>query len=292
MYDIIHVVSGLLLGASSISLFARVGGGIFTKAADVGADLVGKVEACIPEDDSRNPAVIADNVGDNVGDIAGMGADLCELYLGSIISTMILGAAAMLALSNQNIGLLIGAMLPFLFSALSMLAVGRAAHEIVLEVRRQFKANPCIMKGTEDPDYERCISISTSSAIHEMILPGLIAIVAPLFIGLLLGKEALGGLLVGSIGAGVMLALTMVNAGGAWDNAKKYIELGFFGGKGSAAHKAGVTGDTVGDPFKDTSRSSTKYLAQTDGNCGSGICTVVFVNSIHFLFLKCRLPVF
>jgi K(+)-stimulated pyrophosphate-energized sodium pump len=520
MYDIVNVISGLSLGASSIALFARVGGGIFTKAADVGADLVGKVEAGIPEDDQRNPAVIADNVGDNVGDIAGMGADLCESYLGSIISAMILGAAAMLALQNQKsadfilgsgaatalaeislynlvlaplaisaagvicaiigsffvratksdssaihkafnlgslisiilaaiatyfiattllgsygigifvacvaglvagfligliteyytsyelkptlliakscetgaatniitgfakgmestllptivigtaiyfayqfagmygiamsavgmlatlgltlavdaygpvadnaggiaemshqdpatrqitdtldavgnttaaigkgfaigsaaltalalfaayaiaveltsinvmhppvfIGLLIGAMLPFLFSALTMLAVGRAAYEIVLEVRRQFKEIPGIMKGTVDPDYERCISISTSSAIREMIIPGIIGIVTPLLVGLLLGKEALGGLLVGSIGAGIMLAMTMINAGGAWDNAKKYIELGYLGGKGSDAHKAGVTGDTVGDPFKDTSGPALNIL--------------------------------
>ena len=520
IYEIIHVVSGLVLGASSISLFARVGGGIFTKAADVGADLVGKVEAGIPEDDPRNPAVIADNVGDNVGDIAGMGADLCESYIAAIISTMILGAAAMVALKNQNsvdyilgtgaaavmtgistynlllvplaiaaagvicaiigtffvrateantsvilkafntgslvslvltaiaayvittmllgsygfnvfiacitgliagfligliteyytsyerkptlliakscetgagtsiitgfakgmestfaltvmigiaifiaywfsgtygiaiaavgmlatlglslavdaygpvadnaggiaemthqdpsvrkitdtldavgnttaaigkgfaigtaaltplalfaaygiavdlavidimhppvfIGLLIGAMLPFLFSALSMQAVGRAAYEIVLEVRRQFKEMPGIMEETVEPDYERCISISTSSAIREMILPGLIAILTPLIIGFLLGKEALGGLLVGSIGAGIMLAITMVNSGGAWDNAKKYIELGNLGGKGSDAHKAGVIGDTVGDPFKDTSGPSLNIL--------------------------------
>ena len=516
MYDIMNVVSGLILGGSTISLFARVGGGIFTKAADVGADLVGKVEAGIPEDDQRNPAVIADNVGDNVGDIAGMGADLCESYLGSIVSTMILGAAAMLAIHNQRnvdfllgsgaaaafaeipsynlllvplaiaaagiicsiigslfvrtsktesnaiykafntgslislvltaiatyviatmllgsygtgvfiaciagliggfligqiteyytsyerkptlliaqscetgaatniingfakgmestllptiviaitiyvayqfagvygiaitavgmlatlglslaidaygpvadnaggiaemshqdpavrqitdtldavgnttaaigkgfaigsaaltavalfkaygiavdlavidimhppvfIGFLIGAMLPFLFSALTMLAVGRAAYEIVLEVRRQFREIPGIMEGTVDPDYERCISISTSSAIREMILPGIIGIAVPLLIGLLLGKEALGGLLVGAIGTGFMIAITMVNAGGAWDNAKKYIEAGYLGGKGSDAHKAGVIGDTVGDPFKDTSGPS------------------------------------
>jgi K(+)-stimulated pyrophosphate-energized sodium pump len=520
MYNIINVVSSFLLGGSSIALFARVGGGIFTKAADVGADLVGKVEVGIPEDDPRNPAVIADNVGDNVGDIAGMGADLCESYVGAIISAMILGAAAMLALSNQNnidfilgnraatvlvetssynlilvpltiaaagiicaiigsffvrateantsaihkafnlgnlislllvaiatylittallgpyginvfiaciaglvagfliglvteyytsyerkptlliaqscetgaatniitgfakgmestffvtiiigiaiyvayhfagaygiaiaavgmlatlglslavdaygpvadnaggiaemthqdpavrqitdtldavgnttaaigkgfaigsaaltalalfaaygiavdlstinmmhppvfIGLLIGAMLPFLFSALSMLAVGRAAYQIVLEVRRQFKEMPGIMQETVDPDYERCISISTSSAIHEMILPGLIAIATPLFIGFLLGKEALGGLLVGSIGAGVMLAITMVNSGGSWDNAKKYVELGYLGGKGSDSHKASVIGDTVGDPFKDTSGPALNIL--------------------------------
>ena len=506
IFQEITVVAGFGFGASSIALFARVGGGIFTKAADVGTDLVGKVEAGIPEDDPRNPGVIADNVGDNVGDVAGMGADLFESYVGSIVSTIALavaaaaaagvaagdtwntdrallpfmlagagilasilgtfvvrsgeqadfgkllwalrrgifaaaallavfalviilvmqlefllfwiiisglvagiviglateyytsyeytptkrvseasqtgaatviisgiatgmmstlipviaisitilvafqlggfygvalagvgllstlgitlatdaygpvadnaggiaeqaklepevrertdaldalgnttaatgkgfaiGSAALTSLAllaayaaavglNENInllesttmvGLLIGAMLPFLFSAFTMKAVGRAAFSIVTEVRRQFREIPGIMDGTGRPDYARCVDISTQGALREMILPGVMAVVAPLATGFVLGTEALGGLLIGSVASGFMLAIMMASAGGAWDNAKKYVELDNFGGKGSEAHKAAVEGDLVGDPFKDTSGPSLNIL--------------------------------
>ena len=485
------VLTGFSLGASSVALFARVGGGIYTKAADVGADLVGKVEAGIPEDDPCNPAVIADNVGDNVGDVAGMGADLFESYVGSIVSAIVLGvfsfgatgavyplalsglgiiasvlgtffvrggknadpmkalkmgsytsailvAAGSVALSfvcfgsvntslaiicglivglaigfftevytsdkyrfvksiaKQSttgsatniicglstgmlstcvsiilvclgilgaykfaglygialaavgmlstagmtvavdaygpiadnaggiaemagleesvrditdrldsvgnttaamgkgfaigsaaltamamfvsyaqaaelqmidildpfviIGLLLGGMLPFLFSALTMSSVSKAAESMIREVRRQFKEHAGILKGTERPDYRTCVSIAATSALKEMILPGAIAIVAPLLVGFLLGPAALGGLLAGSVVTGVLMAIFMSNSGGAWDNAKKYIEGGNFGGKGSEAHKAAVVGDTVGDPFKDTSGPSINIL--------------------------------
>jgi K(+)-stimulated pyrophosphate-energized sodium pump len=157
-------------------------------------------------------------------------------------------------------GLLIGAMLPFLFSALTMTAVGRAAKEIVLEVRRQFKEIPGLMEGTGQPDYARCVDISTRSALREMILPGVLAVASPLLVGFILGKEALAGMLVGATAAGFLLAVMMANAGGAWDNAKKYIETGEMGGKGSTSHKAAVVGDTVGDPFKDTSGPSLNIL--------------------------------
>ena len=496
-----EVLFGFSLGASSIALFARVGGGIYTKAADVGADLVGKVEAGIPEDDPRNPAVIADNVGDNVGDVAGMGADPFESYVGAIISAMTLGllvsdkavvfpmviaacgilasviatffvrgkdgsnphkalkmgsyvsallvvvasivlsktmlgsydsawaiiaglavglvigiitevytsgdyksvkkiahqsetgsattiisgiavgmmstwipvvlicvaifisykcadlygialaavgmlsttgitvavdaygpiadnaggiaemsgldhsvreitdkldavgnttaamgkgfaigSAALTALalfvSFANaatveigdevvklseagislldpavvIGLLIGGMLPFVFSAMTMDSVSKAANKMIEEVRRQFREIPGIMEGKGKPDYKKCVSISTTAALKEMLIPGLMAVIVPLAVGFILGPAALGGLLAGALVTGVMMAMFMSNAGGAWDNAKKYIEEGNHGGKGSDAHKAAVVGDTVGDPFKDTSGPSINIL--------------------------------
>ena len=490
-----NILFGFSLGASSIALFARVGGGIYTKAADVGADLVGKVEAGIPEDDPRNPAVIADNVGDNVGDVAGMGADLFESYVGALVSALTLGvsvqglftgagaifpliiaavgilgsviatffvrgkddsnphkalkmgsyvsavivavlsvvlsysffskiyyalaiiaglivglvigfvtevytsddyksvkriaaqsetgsattiisgvavgmmstwvpivlisvgiyvsyavtgdlygialaavgmlattgitvavdaygpiadnsggiaemsgldphvreitdkldavgnttaamgkgfaigSAALTALAlfvsyatevkldaidlldpNVVIGLLIGGMLPFAFSALTMDSVSKAAYKMIEEVRRQFREIPGIMEGKAKPDYKTCVAISTTAALKEMLVPGIMAVVAPLAVGLILGSTALAGLLAGSLVSGVMMAMFMSNAGGAWDNAKKYIEEGHHGGKGSDAHKAAVVGDTVGDPFKDTSGPSINIL--------------------------------
>ena len=535
-------ITGFGFGASSIALFARVGGGIYTKAADVGADLVGKVEKGIPEDDPRNPAVIADNVGDNVGDVAGMGADLFESYSGSIIAAATLGAnvnpetaafiglpfmvaavgviaslfgiymvigegeakrlpakladkieqyvanidekasledllhalrnsvwgasvvilglslvvvlfspgvsfnywlvilvglvagngiayvteyytsytekptqsianacqtgaattiiqgtavgmmstvlpvlitavaillsiwlgykadgnmtaglyavalagvgmlstlgvtlatdaygpvadnaggiaemsglpkevrqrtdsldslgnttaatgkgfaigsAVLTALAllgayvtaakveSLNIlgptmlpGILIGAMMPYFFSAMTMTAVGKAAHAIVLEVRRQFKEIPGLMEGTGKPDYKACVGISTESALREMIIPGAMAVVVPLVVGMILGKEALAGMLIGTTASGFLLAVMMANAGGAWDNAKKWIETGEYGGKGSDSHKAAVVGDTVGDPFKDTSGPSLNILIKL-----MSIVSLVFATS-------------
>jgi len=503
------IIDGFALGASSVALFARVGGGIFTKAADVGADLVGKVEAGIPEDDPRNPAVIADNVGDNVGDIAGMGADLFESYVGSIISSMLLGAllfegskgvlfplllagcgaiaaiigtffvktknekklhsaltmgtivsgilvticsaflsnilfgnlnafyattaglvagimiglvteyytsyeygpvksiskssltgsattiitglavgmqstfipliliaittliaykfagiygiaisaVGMLSIVGMTVsvdsygpiadnsggiaemagldpkvrkitdsldavgnttaaigkgfaigsaaltalglfsaysksvgitsisitdpivvaGMFIGGALPYLFSALSINAVGKAAALMIEEVRRQFREIPGLKEGNAKPDPTRCVDISTKGALREMIIPGLLAVVSPILVGVFLGPEALGGMLIGAVLVGVLLAIMMANSGGAWDNAKKYIELGNYGGKGSDPHSAAVIGDTVGDPLKDTAGPSMNILIKV-----MSIVALVFVP----LFIK------
>ena len=386
----IEVLTGFSLGAESIALFSRVGGGIYTKAADVGADLVGKVEAGIPEDDVRNPATIADNVGDNVGDVAGMGADLFGSYVATILATMVLGqeirvtdnfgglsvgmkstvipvltlaagivasyyfaglygvaiaAAGMMATTAMQLaidafgpiadnaggiaemsqlppevrertdnldavgnttaatgkgfaiasaaltslalfaafvgmagidridiykanvlaGLFVGGMIPFIFSALCIQAVGKAAMDMVQEVRRQFRDIPGIMEYKAKPEYEKCVAISTKASIREMMLPGAIALITPVIVGFAFGPEVLGGLLAGVTVSGVLMGIFQNNAGGAWDNAKKSFEKGVeINGemyyKKSEPHKASVTGDTVGDPFKDTSGPSMNIL--------------------------------
>ena len=320
-----------------------MGGGIYTKAADVGADLVGKVEAGIPEDDPRNPATIADNVGD----VAGLGSDLLESYVATIIGAIVLGAstglvrlvmlplylagfgvllsivgtlfarmkedgnpqmahtvrertdrldavgnttaaigkgfaigsAALTALAlfvayeetvglkaidithaNLIAGVLFGGMLPYLFSSLVIGAVGKTAFRMIEEVRRQFREIPGLLEGRAKADYVSCVDIATTSAIERMVIPGVLAAVVPVLVGFLGDAEMLGGVLVGTMISGVILALFMAASGGAWDNAKKHIENGAFGGKGSAAHNAAVIGDTVGDPFKDTAGPSMDIL--------------------------------
>src|SRR3990170_367497 len=340
---ILEPLVGLAFGGSLISIFARLGGGIFTKGADVGADLVGKIESGIPEDDPRNPAVIADNVGDNVGDCAGMAADAFESYALTIVAAMILGgrflgfygislagmgmlattgiimsldtfgpiadnaqgmvemahlkgmaakvSASLDAVGNTTkaltkgfavgsaavaasslfgtyfeatglsaidiaipkvfIGLLLGSALPFLFSSRLIGSVGRAAFQVVEEVRRQFREIKGIMEGKALPDYTTAVAIVTAAAQKELVIPAALVITIPVLVGLL-GAETLGGFLGGVVASGLMLAFFMCNSGGAWDNAKKYIEDGNLGGKGSETHKAAVVGDTVGDPLKDT----------------------------------------
>src|SRR5438445_815595 len=403
-HDYEHVplqIVGFGFGASFVALFAQLGGGIYTKAADVGADLVGKVEAGIPEDDPRNPAVIADLVGDNVGDCAGRGADLFESTAAENIGAMILGAALASAAARANVhfaagmlgvmlfplvarafglvasiigvmavrtderedpmralnrgyyitsvlalvgfagatrwllyaperpnawllfflcglvgiataqafvyitqyyteyryrpvreiaeaaqtgpattiitsvdiarpeiwvGGLLGAMLVFLFSALAIRAVSKAAFYVINDVRAQFKEKPGILAGTERPDYRRCVDIVTRGALREMVLPGVLAVGMPIVTGILfrvtfhVGAEAVAALLMVGTMSGILMATLLNNGGGAWDNAKKYIEMGHYGGKGSPAHKAAVIGDTVGDPFKDTAGPSIHVL--------------------------------
>jgi Na+/H+-translocating membrane pyrophosphatase len=275
-HDAIQPLVGLAFGASLISIFARLGGGIFTKGADVGADLVGKVEAGIPEDDPRNPAVIAEMSGmpdavravtDPLDAVGNTTKAVTKGYaIGSAgLAALVLFADYTHALASRGthisfelsdpmviVGLFIGGLVPYLFGALAMEAVGRAAGAVVVEVRRQFRDIVGIMAGTGKPEYDKAVDMLTASAIREMVLPSLLPVLVPIAVGMLLGPAALGGLLMGTIVTGLFVAISMTTGGGAWDNATKYIEDNHYGGKGSDAHKAAVTGDTVGDPYKDT----------------------------------------
>ena len=262
----IMVMNGM--GASFMALFARVGGGIYTKAADVGADLVGKVEAGIPEEvrertdalDSLGNTTAATGKGFAIGSASLTALALLVSYVNIVQDNTEEILNFTLTSPTVLVGLFIGAMLTFVFSAFTMSAVQRAAQSIVVEVRRQFKEIPGIMEYKADPDYAQCVSLCTQGALHEMVAPALLAIVVPLATGLILGPTGVVGLLGGVSVTGFAMAVFMSNAGGAWDNAKKYIEGGHHGGKGSEQHKAAVVGDTVGDPFKDTSGPSLNIL--------------------------------